>query len=493
MKTLKASFTGLLSIACFTLLQAQCIDESLIDPDAWCQMIYAPVCGCDNVTYENDCIAENSGVTSWTSGECEPTQVECIDESIINLDMMCYDLYEPVCGCDNITYPNDCYATFYGGVTSFTQGECDSAGDNCIDENLIDIDAICFEIYAPVCGCDSVTYDNDCYAVNYGGVTSFTEGPCQTSEPEDCVDLAGVDFGLCDMFLGVAVIDGTCAFVSGCGWEVGGIDYTPYFYESIELCQTTCGTSLPECLDLNGLDFGDCEMDLGVAVVDGQCIAVSGCGYEVGGVNYSSNFFDDIVSCEGHCEALLCINTSLIEPVEFLCGEPLDPVCGCDGNTYANACSAEKEHGITTYSEGPCDCIDESVINEAAYDDCVGVNAEVCGCDGVDYFDPCYAYYFHGVTSVTLGPCIPDNVENIDQIEMQVYPNPTNNNLTIELSQAMPYILRMYDVGGRLLVEVNFTGARFVLEEMAAWPAGYYIAEISGENSIPLRKRIMKK
>ena len=47
----------------------------------------------------------------------------CIDTSAINPHNSCFDLWEPVCGCNNITYSNNCYATILG-VTSYTQGEC---------------------------------------------------------------------------------------------------------------------------------------------------------------------------------------------------------------------------------------------------------------------------------------------------------------------------------------------------------------------------------
>ena len=50
-------------------------------------------------------------------------------------------------------------------------------GDDCIDRKKIDPNAVCIEIYEPVCGCDGKTYPNSCYAAK-AGVTKWTPGEC---------------------------------------------------------------------------------------------------------------------------------------------------------------------------------------------------------------------------------------------------------------------------------------------------------------------------
>jgi hypothetical protein len=60
---------GLLLIGALLSCKDEC-EVGTPDPNCMCTMEYDPVCGCNKVTYGNACQANCAGVSDFTEGEC---------------------------------------------------------------------------------------------------------------------------------------------------------------------------------------------------------------------------------------------------------------------------------------------------------------------------------------------------------------------------------------------------------------------------------------
>jgi len=56
----------------------------------------------------------------------------------------------------------------------------------------------------------------------------------------DCFDLTGIDFGSCEMLLGIGWVNDSCIYVSGCDYVADSVDYSDVFFNSMDDCIQSC-------------------------------------------------------------------------------------------------------------------------------------------------------------------------------------------------------------------------------------------------------------
>jgi PKD repeat protein len=92
-----------------------------------------PVCGCDGEQYTSACLAEASGVRSYTTGGCD---ANCVNPTLISDTDDCGTNTDFVCGCNGETYINACFADA-SGVINYTSGPCNGSSGWCDEATVI--------------------------------------------------------------------------------------------------------------------------------------------------------------------------------------------------------------------------------------------------------------------------------------------------------------------------------------------------------------------
>ncbi|MFT4297559.1 MAG: Kazal-type serine protease inhibitor family protein [Candidatus Woesearchaeota archaeon] len=100
----------------------ECGEENAFLEPRICTREYNPVCGMDKVTYSNPCMAGDMQIAY--EGECtnEKSKVICTSEQ--KTAEICTLEFRPVCGNNNKTYSNPCMACASSEIEYWTEGEC---------------------------------------------------------------------------------------------------------------------------------------------------------------------------------------------------------------------------------------------------------------------------------------------------------------------------------------------------------------------------------
>jgi hypothetical protein len=159
---MKTILSPLVVFICFTAsaqINNCCINPEWIVPDAICTMEWNPVVGCDGVTYGNPCNASVSGVTSWTNNAGQATTLEwdCGTSAVLCTSWSGIEIYET----GFWTNPND----------PCEMGECDPNGE------FYGIAIDCAQWMGAPCDGEWVLEDGECCST------------CVETPPSDCENI----------------------------------------------------------------------------------------------------------------------------------------------------------------------------------------------------------------------------------------------------------------------------------------------------------------
>lgn len=277
-----------------------------------CAKILRPVCGCNGQTYANACLAASVGVSVKSQGACPGTE-------------------GAACGTRGTGRCND--GLYCRRPASAQCGATDIPGACAVRPRM------CTREYRPVCGCDNRTYGNACTAAS-AGVSVKSEGACRPTAGGVGASCGTRGAGPCraGLFCKMAT--------DGCGANDGGGTCS----EKPTICTREY---MPVC-GCDGRTYGNrCgAWAAGTSVRSaGACAGAVGAACGRRGTGPCGQGLFCAFPAGANCGRTDAGGQCTARPQA--CTMQYDPVCGCNGQTYGNACSAA-EAGISVEHRGAC-------------------------------------------------------------------------------------------------------------------------------------------
>jgi len=347
---------------------------------------------------------------------------------------------------------------------------------------------------------------------------------CEVAEPENCLPLEDLNINpsFCESCIGeisiyefqkerylvtiennpicsdgittVTNCDSTFAFCFDGG--IAGFSQCNDFFEEAILIETIWSRTrdcegntievAPPCTDLEGIDFGLCEAVMGVGVVQGKCVTISGClDFIVKGVDYSEAIFPTVEICEQTCNEDSGNgndddndNESTPEIFEtFPWLTDVIDVNDCKGTivevydlgTFNFVFVQTETAGELYFENGGFYCMELPNYDcRALYNLSADQLTETWTCE---------------TSSGPSGPSSPIGGGNLIQTDpantsarIKVFPNPTTGLVNVQLPTTQQQPIRVFDLFGRLVQEIT-TDANSLSLDLSGEDAGVYLLE----------------
>ena len=359
----------------------------------------------------------------------------CFDPSVIDSSVACITIFNPVCGCDSITYPSACVAYYHHGITSWTPGPCGNNNLPCFANFQYTFAGTSNTLSFFANGSSNINYWEWIFGdgtVGYGMNPTHTytnpgvytvcliavdtnniaccDTVCQTITIQgggggNCLSLfsvtpdsSGYLFNFSDQSLGNPT-QWTWTFPggtpSGSSAQNPTVVYnTPGTYQAcLAIYDSISGCTNTSCQTITvGPSTGNCQAYFNATQVPGSPFTVIFTDASLGMItSWSWDFGDNTIGTGQNPVHTYNAPGTYIVCLTVVAATPMGTTCT---STYCDT---------IVVTQGGGNCIDPTVIDTTVV--CPTVVNPVCGCDSVTYVNACVAYNYHGVTQWTPGPC----------------------------------------------------------------------------------------